>query len=86
LHEEEEKKGKRYYRQWSFNVNYSSVCYRYTHLFKKRGFFWINNFMKKKKELTKTQHMENNAIVLNLVARLMVAAFLLAVIIYSLPL
>jgi len=41
--------------------------------------------MRKKKELTKAQHMENNATVLNFVARLMVAAFLLAVIIYSLP-
>ena len=34
--------------------------------------------MKKKKELTKTQHMENNATVLNLVARLIVCGFLLA--------
>ena len=42
--------------------------------------------MKEKKPLTKTQHMENNATVLNLVARLFVCAFLLAVIIYSLPL
>jgi hypothetical protein len=41
--------------------------------------------MKKKKELTKTQHMENNATVLNPVARLIVCGFLLAVIIYSLP-
>ena len=42
--------------------------------------------MKKKKTLTKTQYMENNTTVLNLVARLIVAAFLVAVIIYSLPL
>jgi len=41
--------------------------------------------MKKKKGLTKTQHMENNATVLNLVARLIVFAFLLAIILYSLP-
>ena len=32
---------------------------------------------KKKKELTKAQHMENNATVLNLVARLIVCGFLL---------
>ena len=42
--------------------------------------------MKKKKELTKTQHMENNTAVLNLAARLLVCAFLLGVIIFSLPL
>jgi len=42
--------------------------------------------MRKKKPLTKTQYMENNTTVLNLVARLIVAAFLVAVIIYSLPL
>ena len=36
-----------------------------------------------KKPLTKTQHMENNATVLNFVASLLVFAFLLAVIIYS---
>jgi len=42
--------------------------------------------MKKKKTLTKTQYMENNTKVLNLAARLIVCAFLLAVIIYSLPL
>ena len=41
--------------------------------------------MKEKKPLTKTQHMENNATVLNLVVRLIVFAFLLAIIIYSLP-
>jgi len=39
--------------------------------------------MKKNKELTKTQHMENIATVLNFVASLLVFAFLLAVIIYS---
>ena len=38
-----------------------------------------------KKPLTKTQHMENNATVLNLVARLIVCGFLLAIIVYSLP-
>jgi hypothetical protein len=42
--------------------------------------------MKEKKPLTKTQHMENNATVLNFVARLFVCAFLLAIIILSLPL
>ena len=51
--------------------------------------------MRKKKPLTKTQYMENNAMenngtvwntVWNFVARLIVAAFLVAVIIYSLPL
>ena len=42
--------------------------------------------MKEKKPSTKTQHMENNDTVLNLVAHLLVLAFLLAVIIYSLPL
>ena len=40
---------------------------------------------KEKKPLTKTQHIERNATVLNLVARLLVCAFLLGVIIYSLP-
>ena len=39
--------------------------------------------MKKKKPLTKTQYMERNATVLNFVAKLLVCAFLLAVIIYS---
>jgi hypothetical protein len=42
--------------------------------------------MRKKKPLTKTQYMENNATVWTFVARLLVAAFLVAVIIYSLPL
>ena len=46
--------------------------------------------MKEKKPLTKAQHMrlfnENATTVLNLAARLLVAAFLVAVIIYSLPL
>ena len=42
--------------------------------------------MKEKKPLTKTQHMENNATVLNFVASLLVCAFMLAVVIYSLPL
>ena len=42
--------------------------------------------MRKKKTLTKTQYIENNAKVLNLAARLIVCGFLLAVIIYSLPL
>ena len=42
--------------------------------------------MKKKVTLTKTQYMEKNTTVLNLVARLLVCAFLLGVIIYSLPL
>ena len=41
--------------------------------------------MRKKKELTKTQYMESNTTVLNLAARLLVCAFLLAIIIYSLP-
>ena len=45
----EKGKGKRYYRQWTFNVNDSSVCYCSRYLFKKQRFFWINNFMKKKK-------------------------------------
>ena len=43
-------------------------------------------YMRKKKELTKTQHMENNSKILNLAARLLVCAFLLAIIIYSFPL
>ena len=42
--------------------------------------------MRKKVTLNKTQHIENNAKVLNFVARLIVCGFLLAVIIYSLPL
>ena len=42
--------------------------------------------MRKKVTLNKTQYMENNAKVLNLIARLIVCAFLLAVIIFSLPL
>ena len=42
--------------------------------------------MKKKKPLTKTQHIEQNGKVLNLLARLLVCTFLLAVIIFSLPL
>jgi len=42
--------------------------------------------MKKKKQITKTQYIENNAKVLNLVARLIVCGFLFGVIIYSLPL
>ena len=42
--------------------------------------------VKKRKTLTKTEYMENNTTVLNLVARLLVCAFLMAVIIYSLPL
>jgi hypothetical protein len=42
--------------------------------------------MKKKKQITKTQYIENNAKVLNFAARLIVCAFLLGVIIYSLPL
>jgi hypothetical protein len=41
--------------------------------------------MRKKKPLTKTQYMENNATVWNFVARLLVCAFLLAVIHHSLP-
>ena len=45
-----------------------------------------NGKMKRKKELTKTQHMENNSKVLNLAARLIVCAFLLGVVIFSLPL
>ena len=46
--------------------------------------------MKEKKPLTKTQRMrlfnENTTTVLNFVASLLVCAFVLAVIIYSLPL
>ena len=42
--------------------------------------------MKKKKELTKTQYIENTGTVLNLVAKLLVCAFLFGVIIFSLPL
>ena len=44
------------------------------------------DILMRKKTLTKTQHMENNNTVLNLVARLLVFAFLLAVIHHSLPL
>ena len=40
---------------------------------------------KKKKPLTKTQHEQNDAQVLNFAARLLVCAFLLGVIIFSLP-
>jgi len=46
--------------------------------------------MKEKKPLTKTQHMswfnENYTAVLNFIASLLVCAFFLAVIIFSLPL
>ena len=45
-----------------------------------------NGKMKRKKELTKTQYMENNSKILNLAARLLVCAFLLGVVIFSLPL
>ena len=41
--------------------------------------------MKEKKPLTKTQHMENNVKVLQYIAQLLVCAFLLGVIIFSLP-
>ena len=41
--------------------------------------------MKKKKPLTKTQHIELNGKVLNLLARLLVCTFLLAVVLFSLP-
>jgi len=41
--------------------------------------------MDKKKPLTKTQYMEKYTKVLNLAARLIACTFLLAVIIYSLP-
>ena len=40
----------------------------------------------RKKSLTKIQVQENTAIIAKFVARLVIAAFLLAVIIYSLPL
>ena len=42
--------------------------------------------MRKTKPLTKTQYQENCAKIFGVVAQLLVAAFLLAVIIYSLPL
>jgi hypothetical protein len=42
--------------------------------------------MKEKKPLTKTQYKENTTTVLNFVASLLVCAFLLCVVIYSLPL
>ena len=45
-----------------------------------------NGKMKRKKELTKTQYMENNSKILSLAARLLVCAFLLGVVIFSLPL
>ena len=44
------------------------------------------DILMRKKTLTKTQHMENYTKVLNLAARLIACTFLLAVIIYSLPL
>jgi len=44
------------------------------------------DILMRKKTLTKTQHMENNNTVLNLVARLLVCALLITVIIFSLPL
>ena len=42
--------------------------------------------MKKKKRITKKEYIENNAKVLSFVGQLIVFSFLLAVIIYSLPL
>jgi len=42
--------------------------------------------MKEKKPLTKTQYKKNTTTVLNFVASLLVCAFLLCVVIYSLPL
>jgi len=42
--------------------------------------------MKKKKQITKKEYIENNAKVLDLIARLIVCGFLFAVVIYSLPL
>ena len=42
--------------------------------------------MKKKKTLTKTQHIENQTTVLQYIAQLLVCAFLLGVVIFSLPL
>ena len=45
-----------------------------------------NGKMKRKKEITKTQYMENNFKVLRYIAQLLVCAFLLGVVIFSLPL
>ena len=42
--------------------------------------------MKEKKPLTKTQYMENTTKIFRFIADLLVCAFLLGVIIYSLPL
>ena len=65
--------------------HYLFQIFQFLALCKYHSIYIIVVMAKKKKPLTKTQYMEQNSTVLNLLARLMVCAFLLGVIIFSLP-